>query len=66
MMIIIIIVIIITTTTATTTRLIIIAVTLVKQCGFKCGWCGFNPDYPHWNYTDKVGNVVRIWFMWIY
>ena len=39
---------------------------LVKECGFKFGWCGFNPDYPHWNHIDKVGNVAFIWFMWIY
>ena len=39
---------------------------LVKECGFKCGWCGFSPDYLHWNHTDKVGNVACIWFMWIY
>ena len=40
--------------------------TLVKECGFKCGWCEFNPDSPHWNHIDKVGNVACIWFMWIY
>ena len=39
---------------------------LVKECGFKCGWCGFNPDYPHWNYIDKVSNMDCIWFMCIY
>ena len=40
--------------------------TQVKECGFKCGWRGFNPDYPHWNHIDKVGNVACIGFMWIY
>ena len=41
-------------------------VTQAKECGFKCGWCGFNPDYLHRNHIDKVGNVAYIWFMWIY
>ena len=40
--------------------------TPVKECGFKCGSCGFNPGYPHWNHIDKVDNVACIWFMWIY
>ena len=40
--------------------------TFVHECGFKCGWCGFNPDYPHWSYIDKAGSVACIWFMWIY
>ena len=40
--------------------------TRVKKCGFKCGSCGFNPGYPHWNHIDKVDNVACIWFMWIY
>ena len=39
--------------------------TLVKKYGFKCGWCGFNGDYPHWNYIDKVSNMAYIWFLWI-
>ena len=41
-------------------------ITLVKEWSFKCGWCGFSPDYPHWNHIHKVGNAACIWFIWVY
>ena len=46
--------------------LLLLVKALVKECDFKCGSCGFNLDYPHWNHIDKVGHVACLWFLWIY
>ena len=46
--------------------LLLLVKALVKEWDFKCGSCGFNLDYPHWNHIDKVGHVACLWFLWIY